>query len=234
MRRLGIVFVVAIAAGFVTGCGQFGGSSPSSRGGIAVVDLDKVAAETGRDRQLAQSLELAQNSLNESYAKSVEMARGELDSKKKGYGDEISDDEKKEFSDLERVAVNKLSQLQNQARQKFEQYKLTQITRFRADLKPIAQEIASKRGLSVVVPKNEGLLLSVDPGVDITDDVIKVLREKHPVVATTSEAPASTAKSASAKRSSSSAKTAARANADDEETFDDSPAEPRQSRSKGN
>lgn len=231
MRRLEMAFGLAIVAGFVTGCGQFGSSTPSARGGIAVVDLDKVAAETGRDRQLAQSLELAQNSLNESYAKSVDSARSQLNIKKKGYGDEISDDEKKEFSELERSAVTQLSQLQNQARAKFEQYKQTQISKFRMDLKPITQEIAAKRGLSVVIPKNEGLLLSVDPGVDITEDVIKILREKHPVVAAAVDAPV--AKSNSAKRNSGSAKSAARPADDEEETFEEPRSESRQSRSKG-
>ena len=183
MRRLEMAFVLAIATGFVTGCGQFGGSSSSSRGGIAVVDLDKVAAETGRDRQLAQSLEMAQNSLNEKYAKTVEMAKKELNDKKKEFGDQITDDEKKKLSEFERNAVTNLTQFQNKVRANFEQYKQTQIGKFRADLKPITQEVAAKRGLSVVIPKNEGLLLSVDPGVDITDDVIKILREKHPMVA---------------------------------------------------
>lgn len=232
MRQLKAVFVLAIAAGFVTGCGQFSGSSSSSRGGIAVVDLDKVAAETGRDRQLAQSLEVAQNSLNEQYSKSVEIARDKLSSKKKGYGDDITDDEKKELSDMERVAVSNLSQLQNQARQKFEQYKQSQIAKFRADLKPIAQEIATKRGLSVVIPKNEGLLLSVDPGVDITDDVVKILREKHPVLPA-AEAPASTAKANPPKRNSGSAKSAARAAAEEEEeSFDDPQTESKATRTK--
>ena len=59
MRRFEMAFALATVAGFVTGCGQFGSSQPSARGGIAVVDLDKVAAETGRDRQLAQSLNSA-------------------------------------------------------------------------------------------------------------------------------------------------------------------------------
>src|ERR1700760_1820809 len=127
MRHFGLFLVVTSATVFTTGCGQMTGSSSStSRGGMAVVDLDKVAAETGRDRQLAQSLELAQNSLNQSYQKTVEIARDELNTKKKGYGDEISDAEKKEFSELERNAVTKLSQLQNEARTKFEQYKQVQ------------------------------------------------------------------------------------------------------------
>jgi Skp family chaperone for outer membrane proteins len=148
---------------------------------MAVVDLDKVAAETGRDRQLAQSLELAQNSLNQSYQKTVESAKEQLNAKKKAQGSSPSEEEQKEFSQMERSAVTQLTQIQNKARAEFEQYKQVQIAKFRAELKPITQEIASKRGLSIVIPKNEGLLLSVDPGVDITDEVVKVLREKHPI-----------------------------------------------------
>lgn len=221
MRHLGMIFGLAIATGLMTGCGQMTGSSTAgSRGGTAVVDLDKVAADTGRDRQLAQSLKLAENSLNEAYAKNVGKAKDILETKKKGYGESLSDDEKKEFADLERSAITQLSQLQNQAKAQYEQYKQTQIAKFRAELKPIAQEIATKRGLSIVIPKNEGLLLSVDPGVDITEDVVKVLKVKHPVVVTEPEAPATTQKASTPKRNSSSAKPAAPARtafADDEE-----------------
>jgi Skp family chaperone for outer membrane proteins len=214
MRHFGVFFALTSAVVGVTGCGQMSGQpASSSRGGMAVVDLDKVAAETGRDRQLAQSLELAQHSLNQSYAKKVESARDQLNEKKKGYGEELSDDEKKEFTQMARSAETQLSQIQNMARQEFEQYKQGQIAKFRAELKPITQEIAAKRGLSIVIPKNEGLLLSVDPGVDITDDVVKVLRERHPVPAPVT-APAATSaaaaapKSSSPTRSASSAKTA--------------------------
>ena len=185
---------------------------------MAVVDLDKVASETGRDRQLAQSLELAQNSLNQSFAKTFEDAKVQLNAKKKEYGTTPTDDEKKEFSLLERSAENQLTQIKNKARADFEQYKQIQIAKFRAELKPITQEIATKRGLSIVIPKNEGLLLSVDPGVDITDDVVKALREKHPVVQASAPAPASstTSRNSSSAKSAAAARTAA-AEQDDEE-----------------
>lgn len=181
MHRFSMFVVASTAALGLVGCGQMtGSSSMTARGGMAVIDLDKVAAETGRDRQLTQSLELAQNSLNQSLTKTVESAKEQLEAKKKGYGDDLTDDEKQEFSALERTAVTQLSQIQTRYRADFEQFKQKQIAQFRADLKPIAQEVAAKRGLSVVIPKNDGLLLSVDSGVDITDDVIKLLRERRP------------------------------------------------------
>ncbi len=226
MRHLGMVFVFTATAAALTGCGQISGlSAPTARGGMAVVDLDKVAAETGRDRILAQSLELEQNSLNQSLKKIVENANEQLSAKKKEYGDELTPEEKKEYTDMANNAATKLTQIQNQARAEYEQFKQKQIAKFRADLKPIAQEVAAKRGLSIVIPKNEGLLLSVDSGVDITDDVIKVLREKHPVTMAAPQKvetaakpePAVTPTKSTAKRSS--AKSAARnVDADEQES----------------
>jgi hypothetical protein len=78
--------------------------------------------------------------------------------------------------------------------------------------------------LSIVIPKNEGLLLSVDPGVDITDEVVKVLRERHPVVTPAAQpsAPEATSQNdgaaqKSSRNSSSPAKSAARKAAAEEE-----------------
>lgn len=215
MRHYGMVFVVAATAAGLVGCGQFSGTSSTSRGGMAVVDLDKVATETGRDRVLSQSLELAQNSLNQQLKKTVENVNEKLTEKKKSYGEELSDAEKKEYSEMANSASNQLRQIENNAKVQYEQFKQKQIAQFRAELKPIAQEIASKRGLAIVIPKNEGLLLSVDSGVDITDEVIKVLREKHPVTMNATPAPksepaAATAKAPPAKRNPSSAKSATR------------------------
>ena len=216
MRHFGVYLVLTGCVANLVGCGQVSGpAAASSRGGMAVVDLDKVAEQTGRDRQLAQSLELAQSSLNQAYAKKVESAREQLDAKKKGFGATPSEDEQKEFVLMQRSAETQLMQIQNKAKAEYEQYKQIQIAKFRAELKPITQEIAAKRGLSIVIPKNEGLLLSVDPGVDITDDVVKVLREKHPVVIQPAQAsapeaaPAKTGRHSSAKSAAASRTAAA-------------------------
>ena len=52
------------------------------------------------------------------------------------------------------------------------QYREELKLRFREKVRPFAQEVATRKGFSIVIPKNEGLLLSVDPGNDITNDVI--------------------------------------------------------------
>jgi len=202
------MFLVLTAVASVTGCGQ---SAP--RGGIAVVDLDKVATETGRTRQLGQNLEMAQNSLNQELTKYFNEAKDKLDTKKKQSGE--SEEDQKQYAELERAESIKLGQIKNVAQNKLAQFNQKQIADFRDELKPIAQEVAAKRGLGIVIPKNPGILLSVDPGVDITDEVIKVAREKlrvAPAVAAEAPAPANRQVARNA-----AARTAARPDADDEE-----------------
>jgi Skp family chaperone for outer membrane proteins len=198
MRKFGVCLALTGATVWMTGCGFFGGqsSTSSTRGGIAVVDLDKVAAETGKNHEMKDAYDLQENSVKQALVELQNKANAELDAKKKK-NDDLTDAAEKETADRELAqmafnARNNLGQIQNTAGIKLNEYKQIQIAKYRTDLKPILQEVAAKRGLSVVIPKNEGLLLAVDPGVDITDDVIKAYREKRP--ATPAPAAAAAAK----------------------------------------
>jgi Skp family chaperone for outer membrane proteins len=202
MRKYGVCLALTGAAVWLTGCGmQFGGSA-APRGGLAVVDLDKVAAETGKNIQLKEVFQLQENSVKQQLNKVALSAKAQLEAKSKEFGEEPTEEQKKELVKFSYNANNTLAQLQNQANSKLGQYRQDQIAKFRTEIKPIAQEIAAKRGLSVVIPKNEGLLLAVDPGVDITEDVIKAYREKRPAPATatpsTAKAPAESPSKAAA------------------------------------
>jgi len=186
MRKSGVCLVLTGAAVWLTGCGMPFGSSSASvpHGGLAVVDLDKVAAETGKNIQMKEIFELQENSVKQQLAKAQFSANSQLEAKSKEFGDTPTEEQQKELAQFRFNATSVLGKLQNQAGTKLSQYRQDQIAKFRTEIKPIAQEIAAKRGLSVVIPKNEGLLLAVDPGVDITDDVIKAYREKRPAPTT--------------------------------------------------
>ena len=199
MRKSGVCLMLTGAAMWLTGCGtQFGGPSASSRGGLAVVDLDKVAAETGKNIQMKEVFQLQENSVKQQLAQAQLSANSQLETKAKEFGETPTDDQQKELAQFRYNATNVLGKLQNQAGSKLSQYRQDQIAKFRTEIKPIAQEIAAKRGLSVVIPKNDGLLLAVDPGVDITEEVIKAYREKRPAptaapAASTASKPAASA-----------------------------------------
>jgi len=219
MRKSGVCLVLTGAAVWLTGCGvQFGGSSASStHGGLAVVDLDKVAAETGKNLQMKEIFEFQENSVKQQLAQVQFSLNSQLDTKSKEFGETPTEEQQKELAQLRYNANNRFGQLQNQAGTKLSQYRQDQIAKFRAEIKPIAQEVAAKRGLSVVIPKNEGLLLAVDPGVDITDDVIKASREKRPAPTAAPAAPA-TATQRAAKPAAAPTQTATKTKGTEEST----------------
>lgn len=192
MTRLGICLVMAGSAALFVGCGMpFGSfSSAKSQGGIAVVDLDKVASETGVNLQIRESFQVQENSVKQQLAQVQMKANSQLEAKLQEMGETPTDEQKQELVKFRIGATNLLSQLQNQAKTKLGQYHQNQIVKFRTEIKPIALEVAKKHGLSVVLPKNEGLLLAVDSGVDITDEVIRAYRESRPAPAIAAPAPA--------------------------------------------
>lgn len=181
MRKIGVCLALIGATISSIGCGtQSGGSS--SRGGIAVVDLDKVAAETGKSLEMREALQAQESAYKRELVTFQNMAETELQTRLKDIkekGDEAPEESKREFMQIRQNASNILAQAQNKAGAQLGQLQQIQVAKFRADLKPIIQEAAAKRGLSVVIPKNEGLLLTVDPGVDITDEVIKAYQAKR-------------------------------------------------------
>ncbi len=207
MRKFGVCLALTGASFWLTGCGFFGGQSStpssSSRGGVAVVDLDKVAAETGKSQEMRESLEMTENSYKQELAQFQAQATAKLQAKiddLKSKGDEATDEAKRDAVNFKVDATNKLTQAQNLAGAKLGEIRQNQIAKFRTELKPIIQEVMAKRGMSVVIPKNEGLLLSVDPGVDITDDVIKGYRAAKPAAAPAKETAAKAAEKKTASR----------------------------------
>ena len=182
MRKFGVCLALTGATVWLTGCGYLGGSSASSsRGGIAVVDLDKIAQETGKAIEMKEALDATEINLKQQLITFQANANADLKSKLDDLADKgeaATDADKIKVEKFRIDATNQLAKGQNEAGAMLGQFKQNQIAKFRADLKPVLQEVAAKRGLSVVIPKNEGLLLSVDPGVDITDDVIKGYRSR--------------------------------------------------------
>lgn len=185
MRKFGVCLALAGAAAWLSGCGFSGSSSSTSasRGGLAVVDLDKVAAETGKSLEMKEAYTVQENSVRQALLSLQSKANAELQAKKEQIGEEPKEEEQRELGQMTLNARNNLAQIQNTAGVKLNEYKQGQIAKFRTELKPILQEVAAQRGLSIVIPKNDGLLLSVDPGVDITDDVIKAYQAKRPAPA---------------------------------------------------
>lgn len=190
MRRLDLMAAALMGMMSVVGCSQQAAQQAgSSHGGLAVVDLDVVAASTGRTQEINELLLVRQNALNQDLEKLQTRLNQEIAEKKKEHADPPTDEQKALQAQWEKNKLALQLQARQQAAQALQAYRQELLIRFRNEIKPVAQEVAATRGLSVVIPKNEGFLLSVDPGVDITADVIKAYQTRKPSPTKTAAAP---------------------------------------------
>ncbi len=185
----------AVVAGVLMsiGCGYQPGQTAATpttmKGGIAVIDLDLVAKSIGRTQEINESWQVRKNALDQALQKLQANFNEQLTTKQKEFGEEPTEEQKKQLAAMQRDAANKLVSASRKAQADLEQFRQQMVANFRAEVRPYAQEVASTKGLGVVIPKNEGFLLSIDPGVDITADVISTYAAKKPAPTATAAAP---------------------------------------------
>lgn len=221
MQRISAGLLAVVGALAMAGCGFTGSSSNSaaSGGGLAVLDLDAVAKSTGRSDDMAKAVKLREAGLNQQLAKAQAEASSKFEAKKAEFGEQPSDEQKKQLLQMQVDFNSQLGNLRRQAQAALEQFRQDMVVQFRNDIRPVAYEVASAKGLSIVIPKNEGFLLSVDPGVDITNEVVHKMRTA-PKTTTTAAAPAPAATSSQPSLKPAPAKSADRTAAADKDSMD--------------
>jgi Skp family chaperone for outer membrane proteins len=184
MRRLGVMLALSGAAVWLSGCGNQSAAPQAAapKGGMAVVDLDAIAQAIGEAQTAKEAVTMRTNAVNQQLLKLQDGYRQQLAAKEQELGEDATEEQKQQLAKMNAVAGQQLGTAKQRGEQLLSQYSREVVAKIATDLRvrirPICQEIAAKRGLSVVVPKNEGFLLSVDPGVDITAEVIEVLKAK--------------------------------------------------------
>jgi Skp family chaperone for outer membrane proteins len=179
---------VLISAGCGTGCFSSnnggGGASENRPSGIAVVDLDEVARQLGKDVALLKQINDGQSSLNQqlqalqsSLQEKFQRKSREIQLQPIGNG-MTAEAQKQQLAGLERELNLQLNQAKRSAESNLSAYRQQLIQRFRAEVIPAAKAAAAERGLGVVVTKNDMVLLAFDEAHDITSAVIARLRAK--------------------------------------------------------
>ena len=140
-------------------------------GGVGVVDLDLVAKRIGRDIEMNQAVQERVTSLNNQLTSLQGALRRQYDEKRDKFGDEATDDQIKELQASESLMDRQLLERRRKAEAELSTFRQALVDQFREQAKPVLREVAAARGLSIVIPKNDGLLLTIDPAVEITDEV---------------------------------------------------------------
>lgn len=143
-----------------------------------VIDLAAVARALGREEEIVQKLEQAQQSLNAQLAQLGKDLQQQLQIEKEKRGDKPDEAEQKELETLTLQANLKLRQTRQLAQQKAELYRVQLLKAFRDEALTAAQQVAQERHATAVVAANSDLLWHAQ-NIDITDEVIGVLRAKQ-------------------------------------------------------
>ncbi len=156
----------------------FSSSQARAEGGVAIVDLDAVAKELNVIEfievtlaNLGTGLDGDLKSMQQNLQSEFDSEKGKVEQKHGGDIEKASNEEKQALLVKNRDLQIQFNQARNQAAQTMNVRKLEMISKFRNELKPVALEVAKKKGMDVVLNKVMPPVYVYSDSVDITKDV---------------------------------------------------------------
>lgn len=167
--------VVLLAASI--GCNQSSSTDlTSTSGGVAVIDLDRVAQQLGSDKQIVASLNEAQQTLNEKLQQLAQNYQAQIAQQSQNSSSDPASNEGVRLASFQQQAQANIAKAKNQAASQLAQRQAQLIQQFRHAVKPAARAEAQQRGLSLVITKNDSVVFDYVDAVDVTDAVVARLR----------------------------------------------------------
>ena len=149
------------------GCNQ--GSNQT--GLVAVVDLDQVAAALGRDAAIEAAVKRREADLTQQVAGAKSSYEKQLLETKSKLGEKPNKQQTQQLANLQKQANQQLTQVARQAQGNVAELRQQLILQFRNEAKTVARQVAQEKGLSIVVTRNDSVILVHDAAADITSDV---------------------------------------------------------------
>ncbi len=166
MKKISTLFICALAAIAFTSCND------TPPGGVALIDLDQIAKRLGRDTALVDEL----RNMGAELSKELETAKrtysAEFEKNKAQVGTKPTEADTQKLNTLLQSLNAQLQQQQQQAQQEINTRRVALVNRFREEVMPTALAVAKKRGLSIVLLRNDSLVLCAQSETDITNEVI--------------------------------------------------------------
>jgi Skp family chaperone for outer membrane proteins len=189
MRVTGRWMAIAwLGLGLAAGCNQ-SASTPVPQGAVAVIDLDAIASRLGSDKQIVDSIAQRQTSLSQQLVDLAKSYNQQIEEKKKTLAEAPPEQADVTVASWQKQANANLNKVKQQAEADLKKHQATLVAQFREQIKPVARRVAQKRGLSVIVTKNDNVLYDVAPGADITDEVIADLIAASPAASAAAAKP---------------------------------------------
>lgn len=153
--------------------------SAGGGGGVAVVDMGRVAQELGRTETLQRLMNTRVQAVKGRLEQVDREIKGHLQGVETSAATRPAAERDELIARAQGEAQSRVEQEQMQAKAFLDQTQNQFLASLRAEITPVAQQIATSRGMSVVVARNESILFA-GPAADITEDVIAEIRKLTP------------------------------------------------------
>ena len=152
----------------------FGGQSPRSN--VLLLDIGRAHNLLGRKDQLTEEM----NNRKDAMEAKLSDLRAELEQnladRRNEFGEIPTREQQMELIQLRNEFTKRVSQETQQSRQSLEQSKRQVLLDFMLEVRPVASEIAARRGAQVVLNSNR--VVTFDAAVDITEELVEALKSK--------------------------------------------------------
>ena len=169
MKTVGILGLL-IAALLLSGCDELTGRT----GHVAIIDLDAVARELGRDEVIAQQVNQANQQLTNQLGEIATNLQREIDDERAAL-QVVTDDDEAELARKALEANQRLQQTRQVAQQRAQEFRQAVINEFRNEVLPYAEAIAAERGATAIFTVAAPMIW-YDSKIDITEEVTARMR----------------------------------------------------------
>lgn len=170
LSKLAGAVALALAAAGAASAQEATGARPATK--IAVIDIERIAAESNAGKQLFESLKAENDKIMQERARLEQEIR---DMQTKLNSEILSQDAKLRLQrDIERKRTEAQRWLED-AQADFETKRQDGEVRFQESLEPIVKQVATENGIGLILRATPGLTFVLDQSLDISSLVVQKL-----------------------------------------------------------
>ncbi len=158
----------------------------AQQGGVAVLDIDKVAQTMGVEDNVKNALAEIETNLNAQLRTIQTELQARFDNVRSQVGPQPTQDQAQQLAQINGQLTQQLTQSRTQAQSQLNAKQFELVTQFRDEVKPVALKIAESKGLSVVITPDQSLFAfseSVDITEAVTAEMKKIMPDQKPAAA---------------------------------------------------
>lgn len=176
---------LATSAGLFAGGCQKGEAAEGGASKVAIYDIDRVAHDLGWATDMQSNMDNLKKKFEEDLARSKELYTQQIINQKKQWApkdaDKLTPDQQQLLNGMNTYANQVLQQLNQNGSQQLMSYRQQWIIQYHQALRPILEQVAEERKLSVIFEKNDSIQYS-QPSADISDAITDAARAHPPVI----------------------------------------------------